>query len=148
YAFGWRVGGGIARAEWPRGMVQQLALQSNQVSMVETFQNALNGGVSGNYWAHRFPVPNQNGILQNRKVAFHDGKADRFDDFPWSNAVGLPASHLQAVFFVLQENIFAQPLVGDRAPNPNPQFVGVVAAILEDASQRSQRELRDVCTRG
>src|SRR6266568_4165839 len=103
----------------------------------------LNAGVLGNNSARRFLCPNQNRILQDGKITIHDWKTDGLDNLARSKAGRLAVSDLQTSGFILQENVLTGPLVGDDTPDANPQFVRIIPMILEDTSQRAERQFRN-----
>src|SRR5206468_12025089 len=91
----------------------------------------------------KFLCPNQNRILKDGKITFHDWKTDRLDNLARSKAVRLAVSDLQTIGFILQENVLSLPLIGDHAPDANPQFVRIKPVILQDTAQRAERQVRN-----
>ena len=80
--------------------------------------------------------------MQDGKITFHDWTTDRLDNLARSKAVRLAVSDLQTIGFILQENVLTRPLIGDHAPDANPQFVRIMPVILQDTSQRAERQFR------
>src|SRR5882724_393603 len=111
--------------------------------MMQRQPQLLNAGLSGNNSARRCFCPKQERILQDGKITFHDWKTDCLDDFAQSKAVRMPVSDLQTIGLILQKNVFTRPLIGDHAPDANPQFVRIIPVILQDTSQRAERQFRN-----
>ena len=78
--------------------------------MKSGFQDLLNGGASECDGAWSFPGGEQDRVLEDRQITFHDREAYGLDDFAWRKDICVVGSNLQPILRILQEHVLARPL--------------------------------------